>query len=204
MENLNILYILDLTGTAAFAASGAWAGINRKMDLFGVTVLSLVTATGGGTIRDIILGATPPFCLQDETYLYLSLAVALFVFFSPRLFHFIEHPLLYFDALGLGTFLVIGTSKALSHKLGPLGSILMGTVTATAGGMVRDVLSGQVPLILRKEIYASACIAGGILLVVLDFLKVDGWISFPLSAALVILVRIMAIYFKWSLPRSGE
>ncbi len=204
MENLNILYILDLTGTAAFAASGAWAGINRKMDLFGVTVLALVTATGGGTIRDIILGATPPFCLQDETYLYLSLAVALFVFFSPGIFRFLQHPLLYFDALGLGTFLVIGTGKALSHKLGPLGSILMGTVTATAGGMVRDVLSGQVPLILRREIYASACIAGGILLVVLDFLKVDGWISFPLSAALVIIVRIMAIYFKWSLPRAGE
>jgi uncharacterized membrane protein YeiH len=204
MENLSVLYMLDLIGTAAFAASGAWAGISRKMDLFGVIVLALVTATGGGTIRDIILGATPPFCLQDETYLYLSAAVAILVFFSPRLFHFIEHPLLYFDALGLGTFLVIGTDKALAYKLGPLGSVLMGTMTATAGGMVRDVLSGEVPLILRKEIYASACIAGGLLLVILNYIEIDNRISFLISALLVILLRVAAIHFKWSLPRAEE
>ncbi len=138
---MTLLYSLDLIGTAAFAASGAWAGIRRDMDLFGVAVLGLVTATGGGTLRDVLLG-TPPFCLQNETYLYLSLAVALAVFCFHRRLAFLQHPLLYFDAVGLGTFVVIGSGKALGLGSGWLGTVLMGVMTATAGGVLRDVLSG--------------------------------------------------------------
>lgn len=200
---MNLLYTLDLVGTAAFAASGAWAAIRNRMDLFGVLVLGLVTATGGGTLRDLLLGDAPPFCLRDETYLYVSLAVALAVFFlHPRL-EWLAHPLLYFDAIGLGTFVVIGTGKALAFKMGFLGAVMMGVMTATAGGVVRDVLSNHVPLILRKEIYASACLAGGVLLVLLYKTPLPQPLTALLAALAVIVLRLLAIRHNWALPRAG-
>jgi uncharacterized membrane protein YeiH len=201
---MTTLYLLDLIGTAAFAASGAWAGVRRQMDLFGVLVLGMVTAIGGGTLRDLLLGDLPPFSLKDETYLYLSILVALAVFFGHRRFSRLEQPLLYFDAVGLGTFVVIGTSKALAYNLGFIGAVMMGVMTATAGGMLRDVLSGQVPLILRREIYASACIAGGTLLVILDRTPMSEPLAATLAAAAVILVRLLAIRKNWALPKASE
>ena len=199
---MNLLYLLDLIGTAAFAASGAWAGVRHGMDLFGVLVLGLVTAIGGGTLRDLLLGDTPPFCLQNETYLWLPLAVSLLVFCAHRRFPKIETPLLYFDAIGLGTFVVIGTGKALSFSIGPWGAVLMGVMTGTAGGVIRDVLSNEVPLIMRREIYASACILGGTLLVVLDRLAAPPPLSLLLAATSVILLRLLAIRYNWSLPKA--
>lgn len=200
---MQLLYLLDLIGTAAFAASGAWAGVRRDMDLFGVLVLGLVTATGGGTLRDMLLGDIPPFSLQDETYLTLAAIVSLLVFFFHRRLTFLEHPLLYFDAIGLGTFVVIGTGKALSFQLGFLGAVLMGVMTATAGGVMRDVLSGQVPLILRKEIYASACLGGAALLVLLQRAEVSAPLAALLAATTVTAIRLLAIRFNWQLPKAG-
>jgi len=201
---LNILYALDLIGTAAFAASGAWAGIRRRMDLFGVLVLGMVTATGGGTLRDILLGDTPPFCLKDETYLYLSLAVSLAIFFFNRRLDSLRHPLLYFDAVGLGTFVVIGTGKALEFQMGALGAVMMGVMTATAGGVIRDVLSNQVPLILRREVYASACLAGGVLLVLLHSSPLPAPMAALVAALAVIALRLLAIRHDWALPRAKD
>jgi uncharacterized membrane protein YeiH len=199
---MNVLYILDLIGTAAFAASGAWAGVRRQMDLFGVLVLGVVTAVGGGTLRDLLHGDVPPFSLKDETYIYLALIISLAVFVMRHQFKAFERPLLYLDAIGLGTFVVIGTTKALEFGLGTLGAVLMGVMTGTAGGVIRDVLSNQVPLILRKEIYASACIAGSLLLVVLIHSGVTRPASALVAAGTVIVVRLLAIHFNWSLPKS--
>jgi len=199
---VNLLYTLDLIGTAAFAASGAWAGIRRKMDLFGVLVLAVVTATGGGTLRDILLGDFPPFCFKDETYLYISIAVGLGIFLFHRRLAFLQHPLLYFDAIGLGTFVVIGTGKALEYHMGFIGAVMMGVITATAGGAVRDVLSNQIPLILRKEVYASACLAGGALLVLLHQTSVDPRAAALVAALTVIGLRLLAIRHNWALPRA--
>src|SRR5512133_1504565 len=123
---LTLLYTLDLLGTAALAASGALVGIRRDMDVFGVLVLGMVTATGGGTLRDLLLGDIPPFIFRDETYLYLSLCVSLAVFVFHRYIDVLQHPLLFFDAIGLGTFVVIGTGKALDFKLGFFGAVMMG------------------------------------------------------------------------------
>lgn len=197
---MTLLYALDLLGTAAFAASGALAGIRRKMDLFGVLVLGMVTATGGGTLRDVLLGDAPPFIFKNETYFYLSIIVSLGVFLFHRRMGFLQPPLLYLDALGLGTFVVIGTGKALDYHLGYVGSVMMGVVTATAGGMMRDVLSSQVPLVLQKEVYASACLVGGSLLYALHFTTLPQVLSLSLSALAVILLRVCAIHFNWSLP----
>jgi len=200
---MTLLYALDLIGTAAFAASGAWAGIRRDMDLFGVAVLGVVTATGGGTLRDLLLGVAP-FSLLDETYLYLSIGISLAVFMLHRKLDRLRHPLLYFDAVGLGTFVVIGTGKALQLGSGLLGAVLMGVMTATAGGVVRDVLSGQVPLILRREVYASACLAGGLLLVLLRQTPLPHPVSASLAAVCVIGIRLLAIRGNWELPKASQ
>lgn len=199
---MNIIYVLDLVGTAAFAASGAWVGVRKHMDLFGVLVLGVVTAVGGGTLRDLLLGDIPPFSLKDETYICIAITVSVIVFINRVRFKVFEKPLLYFDAVGLGTFVVIGSTKALDFKLGLLGAVLMGVMTGTAGGVIRDILANQVPLILRREIYASACIAGGFLLVVLEHFGTGRSVAALLAAGTVIVVRLMAIRYDWGLPRS--
>lgn len=199
---MNVIYLLDLVGTAAFAASGAWVAVRRHMDLFGVLVLGAVTAVGGGTLRDLLLGDIPPFSLQDESYIYIAIIVSLVVFANRARFKMVEKPLLYFDAVGLGTFVVIGTTKALEFQLGWLGAILMGVMTGTAGGVFRDVLANQVPLILRREIYASACVAGGVLLVILEQAGAGRPAAALLAAGTVIVVRLLAIRYDWGLPRS--
>jgi len=199
---MNLLYTLDLLGTAAFAASGALAGIRRDMDILGVLVLGLVTATGGGTLRDLLLGDTPPFIFQNETYLYISIIVSLLVFLFHHQLDFIKHPLTFFDAVGLGTFVVIGTGKALDFQIGFLGSVMAGVMTATAGGVIRDILSNRVPMVLQKEVYASACVVGSILLTLLHNTSVPRTWSLLASAFTVIVLRLMAIRYNWSLPRA--
>ncbi|MGC9520087.1 MAG: trimeric intracellular cation channel family protein [Desulfuromonadaceae bacterium] len=201
---MNLLYAFDLLGTAAFAASGAWAGIRRRMDLLGVLVLGVVTAIGGGTLRDILLGDIPPFCLQNDTYIYLSIGVALAVFVFHRYLEVIAHPLLYLDAIGLATFVVIGTQKAISFGASFIVAVTMGVMTATAGGVIRDMLSSQVPLILRKEIYASACIVGAAMLYFGYALDLNHTLSAVVAAGLVIVLRLLAIRHNWALPRAGS
>ena len=199
---MNIIYILDLIGTAAFAASGAWVGVRKHMDLFGVLVLGVVTAVGGGTLRDLLLGDIPPFSLKNESYIYIAIVVSLIVFANRVQFKTFEKPLLYFDAIGLGTFVVIGTTKALDFQLGLLGAILMGVMTGTAGGVIRDLFANQVPLIFRREIYASACVAGGLLLVALETVGTARPLAALLSAGTVISLRLLAIHYNWALPKS--
>ena len=199
---MNLLYTLDLLGTAAFAASGALAAIRRDMDTLGVMVRGPATATGGGTLRVLLLGDTPPFIFKDETYLYLSIAVSLLVFLFHHPLSRFTHPLTFFDAVGLGTFVVIGTGKALEFRFGFVGSVMAGVMTATAGGMIRDMLSNRVPMVLQKEVYASACLAGGVLLTLLHHGGVPRAWALLASAFTVIMLRLLAVRYNWSLPRA--
>jgi uncharacterized membrane protein YeiH len=202
MQNqTEIMYALDLLGTVAFAASGALAGVRRRMDLLGVIVLGIVTATGGGVVRDLLLNDTPPFCFKNELYLYLALAASIVVFLTPRSFERMNRAMLLLDALGLGTFLVIGTSKALDYHLGFMGAVIMGVMTATFGGLIRDILSNEIPLILQREIYASACAAGGALFYLLHQAGVSSAVNLSVSAIVVITIRCTAILKGWQLPR---
>jgi len=200
---VNFLYALDLLGTASFAVSGALAGIQRRMDLLGVVILGLVTATGGGTLRDVLLGDVPPFCFKDENYFIISIGFALAVFFFHHMLDFLQRPLLYFDALGLATFLVIGTGKALQFEAGFIVAVMAGVMTATAGGLLRDVLTNHVPLILQKEIYATACIIGGVIFFVLYKAGASMNASSIIAAMTVLVIRIIAIHRNWSLPVAG-
>ncbi|QWV98822.1 trimeric intracellular cation channel family protein [Geomonas nitrogeniifigens] len=201
MDQQAIIYALDLLGTVAFAASGALAGVRRGMDLLGIIVLGIVTATGGGVIRDVLLNDTPPFCFKNELYLYLAVAASIVVFLTPRSFERMNRAMLLLDALGLGTFLVIGTSKALQFNLGLMGAIIMGVMTATCGGLVRDLLSNEIPLILQREIYASACVVGGALFYFLHQTTLPSQVNLTVSALTVITIRCTAIMKGWQLPR---
>ncbi|GFO67096.1 membrane protein [Geomonas limicola] len=200
-SQFEIIYALDLLGTVAFAASGALAGVRRGMDLLGVVVLGIVTATGGGVVRDLLLNDTPPFCFKNELYLYLALAASIVVFLTPRSFERMNRAMLLLDALGLGTFLVIGTSKALNYHLGFMGAVIMGVMTATCGGLIRDTLSNEIPLILQREIYASACAVGGALFYLFYRLGLPSEVNLTVSAATVIAIRCTAILKGWQLPR---
>ena len=171
------------------------------MDILGVIVLGIVTATGGGVIRDVLLSDTPPFCFKNELYLYLSVAASVVVFLTPRSFERMNRAMLLLDALGLGTFLVIGTSKALNFHLGFMGAIIMGVMTGTCGGLVRDLLSNEIPLILQREIYASACIVGGALFFLLHQSNVSSSVNLIVSAFTVIAIRCAALVKGWQLPR---
>ncbi|SHF08727.1 Uncharacterized membrane protein YeiH [Desulforamulus putei DSM 12395] len=164
---MTILYFLDLLGTFAFALSGALAAIKKEMDLFGVVVLALVTAIGGGTTRDVLLGNTPVFILNEPIYIYVSLAGAVCTFLFYRSFFKINSIILIVDALGLGTFVCIGVSMALEAGISFAGAVMMGVITAVMGGIIRDVLSGEVPSVLTRDFYAMTCVVGGILYIVL-------------------------------------
>ena len=198
---MTVLYVFDLLGTFAFAVSGAIAAVRKKMDLYGILVLATVTAVGGGTIRDVLVGRVPPFIFRDITYFFVSITAGLLVFF----FHtYVERRfklLLIMDAIGLGTFTVIGISVGLKFEIGYFGAIFLGVMTATAGGMMRDILQGEVPLVLQREIYASACIAGGLIFVSLDILNVMLNINVFISGAAVIAIRMISITKNWNLPK---
>lgn len=199
---MRLLYLFDLLGTFAFAISGAVAGVRKNFDLYGIIVLALVTAVGGGTIRDVLVGRIPPFIFTDINYFLISIAAALITFFFHKYVEKKYKLLLIMDAIGLGVFTVIGISVGLQYNIGYFGAVVMGVMTGTFGGMIRDVLQKEVPLVLQKEIYASACIIGGIIFVVFDILKIDNVLNVVISGVAVFLIRFVAIQKNWHLPKA--
>ncbi len=157
-----LLYLLDMFGTAIFAISGVLLAGKLRMDPFGVIVLAMVTAIGGGTIRDMMLGATPVFWIDDNTYLWVILitcVISISLIRRPRLLPWYVLPVA--DAIGLAVFVIIGVNKALSYGASPLVAVMMGVITGCGGGIIRDILAREIPMILRTEVYATACIIGG-------------------------------------------
>jgi uncharacterized membrane protein YeiH len=199
---MRLLYLFDLLGTFAFAISGAIAGVRKNFDLYGIMVLSVVTAVGGGTIRDVLVGRIPPFIFKDINYFLISILAALITFFFHKYVEKKYKVLLIMDAIGLGVFTVIGISVGLQYDIGYFGAVVMGVMTGTFGGMIRDVLQKEVPLVLQKEIYASACIIGGIVFVFFDILKFNNVINVAVSGIVVFIIRFVAIQKNWHLPKA--
>ncbi|RXH10634.1 trimeric intracellular cation channel family protein [Bradyrhizobium guangzhouense] len=198
MEKLSL--VLDLTGTFVFALSGALAGVKRRLDIFGVLVLSFAAANSGGITRDILIGAVPPAALVDLRYLGVSLFAGLVTFYSSSLIARLSTAILVFDAAGLAFFAVAGSSKALAHGLNPVMSVVLGMVTGIGGGMVRDVLLAEIPTVLRAELYAVAALAAAGVMVIGHLLHL------PITPVVVVALmscfglRVLAIRYKWQLP----
>jgi len=195
-----LLYILDLIGVAVFAVSGALAAGRLGLDLLGVVVLASVTAIGGGTLRDVLMDRHPVFWIADARYLAVILAAALLTFIGGTMVVPAGNALLVADALGLALFAITGAQVAEERKLSALIVVLMGTMTASAGGVVRDVLSGTLPLLLRKDIYASAAVAGIVIYLIIQRAGVRREYAFGAGIAAVAGIRLAAIAYGWQLP----
>ena len=195
------IYFFDLCGTAVFALSGALAAGRHRMDPFGVIVLASVTAVGGGSIRDALLGTTPVFWIRDPNYIIVILiTVLLTLIFIRKPKKVPQYTLPVADALGLALFTVIGAEKALNLELGGMIAVVMGLITGVGGGIIRDLLCRQVPMILRTEIYATASILGGISYSMSIYLGADNMHAILFSMTVALCIRLAAIKWHLSLP----
>jgi len=195
-----MIHLLDLFGTAVFAATGALAAGRKHMDVFGVVVVALVTALGGGTARDVVLGAGPVFWVHDAAYVVVAGCAALGTFVLARFARLPGRALLVADAFGLAVFTAVGAQQAFASGAGGLITVIMGVMTGVVGGMLRDVLCGEIPLILRKEIYATASLAGAVAFVLLRSNGVERLPATAAAVGIVLVVRLAAIHWRLSLP----
>lgn len=196
------LYLMDLVGVFAFAVSGALRAGREGMDLFGVLVVAAVTAIGGGTVRDLLLGETV-YWISDVTYLYVILVAAISTLVYGRFRRPPGGALLVADAFGLAVFAVLGVRAGLEAGVSPLIAILMGAITGTVGGAVRDVLCRETPMILRREIYATAAVAGAATYVALDAWTSQGPVTVTVSIAVTLLLRLAAVRYDLNLPTNA-
>ncbi len=199
---MDFFYVLDMLGTLAFAISGALTARYKKFDLFGAAVIAFVTAIGGGTLRDVLIGELPVGWLKQGDYLWVIVTGITLTFFWGRYLEKMRHTLHLFDTIGIAVFTLIGLEKTLAAGLSAPVAIIMGTVSAVFGGVIRDTLSNETPLIFQRDIYATACLAGGALYVLFGFLSLPEWLAAPLMIVSVMTVRFLALRYHWRLPRA--
>ncbi len=196
----DVLQILDILGTIAFAVSGVLAAMHEKLDLFGVLIIAFVTAIGGGTLRDVLIGNFPVTWMQNITYTAIILITAFVVMPFNHIVGNFRKTLLLFDSIGLGVFTIVGIQKGMAFGLHPGICIVLGTVTACFGGVIRDILLNNIPIIFRKEIYASACIIGGSCYLLLNYLNIIGGVIETVCILIVVAIRLLAVRYNWQLP----
>jgi len=194
------IYYLDILGTAAFAISGALVAMNKRLDPFGVFIIAFVTAAGGGTIRDILTGRLPVGWMHDINYIYAILIATILAIIFRKKLRFWSKTFFLFDTIGIGVFTIIGTEIGVKSGFHPVISIALGTMTACFGGVTRDILCNDIPIIFRKEIYAIACIIGAITFLILQEFFQNTNVIYIGTTLIVITVRLLAVRFKLSLP----
>lgn len=200
-DSINVLVLaLDLCGTFAFALGGAMAAVRRRLDFYGVLVVAFVASSVGGILRDLLIGAIPPAALVDWRYFAVSVAAGLIVFFRHSFMERLGSPTRVLDSVGLAFFCVAGAQKALEFGLSPLMAALLGMITAVGGGVVRDVLLGEVPTILRSELYAVAALAGAAVVVTIELFQVPSFVAAIAGGMVCFGIRIVAIRRGWHLP----
>jgi uncharacterized membrane protein YeiH len=194
-------YVLDLFGTSVFAVSGSLLAAQKKFDIFGFFIVSFFTAAGGGTFRDFILGRTPVFWLKDINYLLVVLISTIVTFILFDIIGKFKNLLRYADAVGLSVFTLIGINVALESNMSPFYAIVIGDITAVFGGIVRDLLCNEVPLIFSREIYATACIIGGIFFFILQHFNFSNSVIEIFVFFIIFVIRISSIHLNLSLPK---
>lgn len=196
----NMFHLLDIIGTMAFAMSGALTAMHKKLDAFGIFIIAFVTAVGGGTLRDIMIGRTPVGWMLDLKYVYVIIIGFILAIVFRKKFDRLRTSLFLFDTIGLGVFTLIGLEKGINIGLHPVICIALGTMTACFGGVIRDILCTEIPVIFRKEIYATVCIFGGIVFFFLKEMNLENDILYLITSLVIISGRLMAVKFKWYLP----
>lgn len=196
-------YAIEILGTVAFAISGSFAAMQRRLDPFGVLIIAFVTSIGGGTVRDLLLGDTPVAWMRDVNYCLLILVTSLLtIFFKTHIKKF-KITLFLFDSLGLGLFTLVGVQKGIVFGLSPGICVALGTITGCFGGIIRDTLLNTIPLIFRKEIYATACIFGGILYFALVRFNLEADLAKVIVIAFIFTLRVIVVRYKLALPKFG-
>jgi uncharacterized membrane protein YeiH len=198
---MSVVYVIDILGTFAFAVSGALVALDKKFDMFGVLIIAFVTAVGGGMLRDVLIDAHPINWIGNLDYLYTIFIAVVFTFLFKSKIAYLSKTMFLFDTIGISVFTLLGLEKGLSFNLHPIIALIMGVISAVFGGVLRDVLTNKVPLIFEKEIYASACLAGGIIYLILNYFKVEENINFIISSAVVIIIRAIVVRFHLELPK---
>ena len=196
-----LILSFDYLGTFAFAVSGALAAAEKKLDLFGAVFLGFVTAIGGGTMRDMMIGNAPVSWLQDPVYFYVIVAAVATTFLFTKTILSFSKALFLFDTIGISVFTVIGIQKGLHAGIHPPLAVMMGILTAVMGGIIRDVLCNEIPLIFHKEIYATACLAGGVFFVLFVFMKMPEPFTALIAAGVIFTIRSLSVRKGWALPR---
>jgi uncharacterized membrane protein YeiH len=196
----DLVDVLDWVGTLVFAVSGGLLGVRKRFDLFGVLFLSFVVAVVGGIARDLLIGAVPPVAITDIHYFIISICGGLLTFWWYPKVATMQRTILLFDAVGLALFAVIGARKAIEHGINPLMAALLGMITGIGGGMTRDVLAGDVPFVLRGDLYALAALAAGTVVSIGQLFPVSPGAPMLFGAALCVFLRLMAIFRGWRAP----
>jgi uncharacterized membrane protein YeiH len=197
-----MINFLDLAGTFVFAVSGTHTAMQKRFDLFGALFIGFVTAVGGGTLRDLLIGSTPVSWMKDINYSYIIVAAVVFTILFRNFVQKLRTTLFLFDTIGIGVFTVIGLEKALQIGIPIPMAIMMGVASAVAGGILRDVFSNEIPLIFHKEIYATACFAGGVIFVILyKFTPLSETFIVLSTISAIITIRLLSVRLNWSLPR---
>ncbi len=193
-------FLMDLLGTMAFAISGVLVAMDKRLDLFGVFIIAFVTAIGGGTLRDLLIGNTPVAWMLESTYLITIIGTVILAIIFREKLRFLRKSLFLFDTLGIGLYTMVGIEKGLNANLLPVMCIILGTITASFGGVIRDILCNEIPVIFRKEIYATACVLGGLSYFLLRKLPLDDEYVYLASILIVIGIRLVAVKYKIALP----
>lgn len=194
------ILICDYIGTFAFAISGALKAARKKFDLFGAIFLGFVTAIGGGTLRDIMLGV-PVAWLHNITYFWVILVAVIVTFLFRNTIERYSKTLFLFDTIGISVFTIIGMQKGLNLDIHPILAVMMGILTAVFGGIIRDIMCADIPLIFQKEIYATACLLGGLVYWILLWLSCPDFIAIIIATTIIIAVRTLSVRKNWSLPK---
>lgn len=194
-----MFHLLDIIGTMAFAMSGALTAMHKRLDPFGVFIIAFVTAVGGGTLRDVLIGRTPVGWMMNLQYVYVIILGFFLAIIFRKKFDKLRTSLFLFDTIGLGVFTLIGLERGLLTGLHPVICIALGTMTACFGGVTRDILCNEIPTVFRREIYATICIFGGMVFFGLRKLNLEDDILYLVTSIVIISIRLLAVKYKWYL-----
>lgn len=198
--HLQFFEIIDILGTLAFAISGTSAAMNKKLDIFGIIIIAFITSIGGGTLRDILIGATPVGWLKNITIINTILMGTILTILFGTYLKKMNYTLFHFDALGLGLSTLIGIQKGIDLHFVPGICIALGTVTGCFGGVIRDILLNEIPLVFRKEIYALVCVGGGLVYYLFIYLNIENKLAQIISMIFIVLARIIIVKYELALP----